>query len=1666
MPGGSSSNQSQASIPGEFPQLLDNWWWQLCDLWPPMRLLNCPLTNTPLEEPVIADDNRTYNAQALQFFFTSQRDSGLSIVSPQHHEAMSDQYQQDAVTHTLLKIIITRLQDSEFLVTALRDIPDDPGAEHQRALGQLILAAKEACHAAVERSQQENMAGSHWLLEKFQEELREHTLAWEATTSTVQFVQPREDLTQLRLAFSKLDELRELLQETLKGWDPPSITVVGTRSAGKSTVLERLSNIPLFPRNPSICTRLPIHVRLRQSVHGNAQVRLFVKDTQSGEEGPSRFIPFESGHRYVDEVQERILIEHESTTGFSTTKQIILEVHHPTVPSIDLIDIPGLEPGDGRGPTHQILESQVNRNREQGSSAVYLLVVSGASRQVNDVASAFIKEHGLLDETLGVFTHCDDVVSRRYHALREMVEDPQANTASLPVRHGWVATMSCDEHESLPGPERLHRQAQVELEFFEEHHELKAMKLAGNATCSALVRRLQRVYFDHLSNTWTPRTLLRIDERIVEIQFQERSQYGRPLGLLSADERSSAIRNEVRTRLSDCTSMITERFLNEHLRSLHKQFLEKLRAISRKSLMLHDIAEHHRSVREEGLQLFTHILREVEAYWKEGIRSIMFAKLECPITNGEYRFLMVRGESTDASEHQWPGADAGHVRSEEGDNAEDELQRLFTCSSIREAHTWLYEDGERVQLNQYPVLLNNLVQEFEKRLDNSIQNLELELTRLHEVAFDVQGHLMTYTSDEDAWKFELNVEQLAGKLMALMMIHGPSSQLLEGLEDSFQIASEVETCETGRQHFNQEVELLQKAARGVRAIFNLTGDQAEDLKRQVEEERRREEEERRQVEEEGRREEEEHRQVEEEQRREEQERHRQQSQDEAYSDLEDRIRSSQASPALQNAFTHLRQLKSEVRELSFSGMACEHVVVVELAKLLSFNTSLTLLSLTDLRGNTIGDEGAKALAVALTPNAEGVFNTSLNTLDVCCNDITGDAAQQLAEAVLKHPCITEFNKIMMQDIKDDKVTELDLSHKGIEVPGALVLSKLLVSNTSSLNTLNLSYNQLCGVDREGDGTYDASGINALTDALAFNTSLNTVDLSRNRIGDEGAKALAVALTPNAEGVFNTSLNTLDLSNNDIGPEGAKALAVALTPNAVGVFNGSLNTLTLTGNRIGPEGAKALAVALTPNAEGVFNTSLNTLHLGGNNIGNEGAEALAAALSPNEEGVFNTSLNTLNLENNNIGPEGAKALAVALTPNAEGVFNTSLSTVNVWGNAVQLEGARALADAVRQRNAPIKLCGSLLDVDALDLSIKKLKPADAILLTNDLVFNTSLNTLDLEGNNIGNEGAEALAAALSPNEEGVFNTFLNTLNLGRNNIGNEGAEALAAALSPNEEGVFNTSLNTLDLESNGIGPEGVQALADALTPNAEGVFNTSLNALGLGANWIGLEGVQALADALTPNAEGVFNTSLNTLDLSNNDIGPEGAKALAVALTPNAVGVFNGSLNTLKLYDNRIGDEGAKALAVALTPNAKGVFNTSLNELYLNFNKIGDEGAKALAVALTPNAEAVFNGSLNTLDLAWNMIGPEGAKALAIALTPNAERVFNTSLNTLDLGGNTIGDEGAKALAVALTPNAEGVFNTSLNTLHLRSNAIEGEGREALTKAQRSRSSNNPCKVHL
>ena len=86
---------------------------------------------------------------------------------------------------------------------------------------------------------------------------------------------------------------------------------------------------------------------------------------------------------------------------------------------------------------------------------------------------------------------------------------------------------------------------------------------------------------------------------------------------------------------------------------------------------------------------------------------------------------------------------------------------------------------------------------------------------------------------------------------------------------------------------------------------------------------------------------------------------------------------------------------------------------------------------------------------------------------------------------------------------------------------------------------------------------------------------------------------------------------------------------------------------------------------------------------------------------------------------------------------------------------------------------------------------------------------TLSKLNLEDNNIGVEGATAIAKALETN------TTLSKLDLRGNNIGDEGATAIAKALETN------TTLSSLNLTWNNIGKEAKRVLKNIQTHKREG-----------------------------------------------------------------------------------------------------------------------------------------------------------------------------------------------------------------------------------------------------
>ena len=209
-------------------------------------------------------------------------------------------------------------------------------------------------------------------------------------------------------------------------------------------------------------------------------------------------------------------------------------------------------------------------------------------------------------------------------------------------------------------------------------------------------------------------------------------------------------------------------------------------------------------------------------------------------------------------------------------------------------------------------------------------------------------------------------------------------------------------------------------------------------------------------------------------------------------------------------------------------------------------------------------------------------------------------------------------------------------------------------------------------------------------------------------------------------------------------------------------------------------------------------------------------------------------------------------------------------------------------------------------ELLNLSNKGLHVPAAMLVSYLMPATLMLTELCLSFNNIGDEGAKAIAEALKFNVEALkVNAVLYNLEL-----------------------VDNAVLTTLHLKENKIGAEGAKAIAEALKVNA--VVTT----LSLYYNQIGDEGAKAIAKSLK------VNSVLTTLDLYRNNIGPEGAKSIAEALKVNVVLTF------LQLGWNGIGDEGAEAIAEALK------VNKVLTKLNLEYNSnMGDAGRQAVRDAV-------------------------------------------------------------------------------------------------------------------
>ncbi|KAH8067764.1 hypothetical protein JL721_7321 [Aureococcus anophagefferens] len=187
--------------------------------------------------------------------------------------------------------------------------------------------------------------------------------------------------------------------------------------------------------------------------------------------------------------------------------------------------------------------------------------------------------------------------------------------------------------------------------------------------------------------------------------------------------------------------------------------------------------------------------------------------------------------------------------------------------------------------------------------------------------------------------------------------------------------------------------------------------------------------------------------------------------------------------------------------------------------------------------------------------------------------------------------------------------EICLNGHRLKDDGAWALADAIRSGGGggALRVLALQANGLSG-----------DGVGSLCTALASGAALKleSLDLSKNRIGVEGGRAVGLLLSEKWDGnaddadravavgvVGNGTLRNLDLNENGVGEFGCAALARAL------LRNGVLQSLSLAGNRVDAEGAKHLSVPVR------ISGALRRLELANNQaVGSLGAYHLGEALA--------------------------------------------------------------------------------------------------------------------------------------------------------------------------------------------------------------------------------------------------------------------------------------------------------------------------------------------------------------------------------------------------------------------------------------------------------------------
>ena len=272
-----------------------------------------------------------------------------------------------------------------------------------------------------------------------------------------------------------------------------------------------------------------------------------------------------------------------------------------------------------------------------------------------------------------------------------------------------------------------------------------------------------------------------------------------------------------------------------------------------------------------------------------------------------------------------------------------------------------------------------------------------------------------------------------------------------------------------------------------------------------------------------------------------------------------------------------------------------------------------------------------------TPNDLSLTRKSkIHSLYLGYNSISAGGQRAIADFLGHHENNIELLSLCSNDIEH-----------GIEIAKSL-------QNNARLKELNLHSNHISD-----------HGLMEISRSLQSNTTLTFLDVDCNRIHDESVLALADCLLN-----YNSSLTSLSLADNLIGEDGGIALGKVISKNS------TLRYLNVSRNRLGNRGVAAILLGMETNK------TVSRLELSSNDFDDGAAIGIADMLD------LNSTVKHLKVDHNDMTDFGAERISKILMFRAK---NLQLKTLSCSYNNFTDAGIALLKNFKNCYNCPITIC---------------------------------------------------------------------------------------------------------------------------------------------------------------------------------------------------------------------------------------------------------------------------------------------------------------------------------------------------------------------------------------